>query len=351
MTSLPRDHAFPASRRAWLALGALLLAGFATLGFVVVLSHAVARIERAEFDPRPLQRIEKQKPDVVFIGNSMVYTRFDEPLLNELVRPTKVKLLATPAAESAIWYAQFKYYVAAPRTGVKRAVIFFRDRELTLPHLRTTGRFRTNIERASAKRDPVIAKKLAVVEKGLLEEVRLTLAHLVPLERVRAGVTDSLDDFVLRASSGFGRATLKVLHDRVNDLFRVEALRDQADEARTLDDELTPFADVVDGSFLPDLIEVARQRNIELWLVRVKKRRVAEGRPEKPGVPEYIVDLRRYLKEHGVHYIDLTPNRWESIDLYGSGDHISPRHERDYTRLFVQHYPELFAFRPDDRRR
>src|SRR5687767_10160187 len=115
----------PAPRQAWGRLVLLALAGLLSLAVVATLSHTLLQIGRRPFDQRPRELLKRQKPHVVFIGNSMVYTRFDERTLNQLVRPTRVHLLATSAAQSALWYAKLKYTVAASRVPVRRVAIFF----------------------------------------------------------------------------------------------------------------------------------------------------------------------------------------------------------------------------------
>jgi len=90
------------------------------------------------------------------------------------------------------------------------------------------------------------------------------------------------------------------------------------------------------------MIKLAQDNGIELSFVRVRRRRTAAGRPDSPEVAAYMNDLRRYLKKHHVGFIDQSNARWESLELYGNGDHIAPRYRLQYTRLFVKYHPELF---------
>ena len=320
-------------------LGLLLLVGLACALALAAYSRSLPPARQRKFDASALERVKDDRPDIVFIGNSMVYTRFDEQLLNELVRPTKVSLIATSASQSAIWYAQLRYSVAAARAPVRRVVIFFRDRELTLPALRATGSFTKNLERWLPKPDPIVRRKLAPPKPGPIQALGFALADAAPLERVRARATDVTDDALV---SVFLHSDPNALHRRVNRLFRVDELRDRADDAQPNWDETAPFSAVVSESFLPDMLDVARANDIELEFVRLRRRRTAEGKPEKPGVPEYLAELRRYLLAHGARYRDLSPNGWESLDLYGSGDHIAGPRLRAYTRLFVRNERSLF---------
>jgi len=49
-----------------------------------------------------------------------------------------------------------------------------------------------------------------------------------------------------------------------------------------------------------------------------------------------------HITEHGADFVDMSDEDWESIDLYGNGDHIAARHQAEYTKAIVQHLPDLF---------
>jgi hypothetical protein len=330
------------TRRAYLELGALVLVAAACALVLASFSRSQPPAPRKDFDSRVLDRLRGDRPDLVFIGNSMVYTRFHEDLLNELVRPTKVSLIATSAAQSAIWYAQLKHSVAKAGVPIRRVAIFFRDRELTLPALRATGPFSKNLERWLPEPDPVIRKKLAPPAPGPVQELGFLLAEIAPVERLRRRAASAVELAIARRfASGVEPGLLR---RRVNRLFRVDELRDRADDAQPAWDETAPFSEVVASSFLPDMLAVAREHGFELEFVRLRKRRSAEGRPEKPGVPEYLAELREYLRRNGAAYRDLSKNRWEAARLYGSGDHIARAKLKEYTKLFARHERSLFEF-------
>jgi hypothetical protein len=93
---------------------------------------------------------------------------------------------------------------------------------------------------------------------------------------------------------------------------------------------------------LPDILDLVTESQIPTVFVRVRTRARARGMPEPKALSEYIGGLRRYIEQRGAGFIDMSREDWESIELYGNGDHIADRYKAYYTREFVAHEPDLF---------
>jgi len=306
---------------------------------VVLLALAAPEPERLPFDARPLVRIKANRPSVVLIGNSMVYTRFDSRLLNELVHPMRVEVIAMGGSKSAVWYAQLKHTVVASGVRPLRVVLFFRDRELT-QLVNTDGGEARRLERAVRGTDPVIERRLAARGEASFD-LRQALAPVMPVERLRAAWWERVDGLAMRFSAALVDGPREAARKAaINRLFGVDALR--ADAERTTVADQPVKAKDFESSFLPDIIALARQHDIPLTFARVRGRGHAKGIPDSQGGARYQRRLRAYLRKQGVKFLDLTQNEWESENLYASGDHIAKRHRAEYTRRFVREYPALF---------
>jgi len=336
-----------ARRRALVTLGLGLASIVATLLSITWLSRRLPREPRAKYQTLPLRRIQRRKPQVVLIGNSMVETRFDHKLLNQLTAPTRVELIALGGSESAVWYAQLKNYVVASGVPVRRVAIFFRDTEITLPALRTTGPFGSNLDRAIPKPDPVISKKIKPPSAGPIDDLRNLLKSIAPVGRLRQTMSSRSDDLIMRVSTPFAASIgLEKKKKIVNRQFRVESLRGDVDEERAPWDDSRPFPEVVEASFLPDILKLAKDHKIPLTFVRVRRRKMAAGRPDRPELVTYLREFKRYIKKRGADFLDLAGDDWETIEMYASTDHIDRRYKAKYTRLFVKHHADLFADEP-----
>jgi len=320
-------------------LGVVAACGVLALALVVLLAQAAPEPARLPFDARPLSRMQADRPSVVLIGNSMVYTRFDSKLLNKILHPTHAEVIAMGGSKSAVWYAQLKHTVVASGVRPLRVVFFFRDRELT-QLVNNDGGETQRLERAVRGTDAVIERRLSA-RAGTSFDLRGMFAPVMPVERLRAAWWERVDRLAMRFSAalvdGPREASRK---EAINRLFGVDALRQDAERA-TPADQPTRAKDF-ESSFLPDIIALARQHDISLTFARIRGRGHAKGIPDSRGGARYQQRLRAYLKKQGVKYLDLTKNEWESENLYASGDHIAKRHRADYTRRFVREYPELF---------
>jgi hypothetical protein len=336
-------------RKSSFDLCVIVACGFVALGLVVLLARAAPQPEPLPFDARYLSRMKKQRPDVVLIGNSMVYTRFDQDLLNELVSPSRALVISVGGAKSAVWYAQLKYSVVASGVQPRRVVVFFRGRELT-QRPTADGPEADRLERATRGRDRVIERKLAVRTKNPTEGLRGALSRLAPVEDLRAHSWERVDELAMQLSTTLVEGPSGAPRKKViNRLFGVESLRPDPDRSVAVEEKEekpTRFARTVARSFLPEILELAHENGIALTFVQVKTRRHAEGLADAPERATYQAALREYLERKGATYVDLTTNEWETLDLYASGDHIAPRHRPTYTRRFVRDHPEIFREQP-----
>lgn len=324
-------------------LGVVAACGALALALVVLLARAAPEPERAPFDARPLVRMKTNRPSVVLLGNSMVYTRFDSRLLNKLVHPTRVEVIAMGGSKAAVWYAQIKHTVVASGLRRLRLVLFFRDRELT-QLVNNDGGDPRRLERAVRGTDRVIERKLTPGADASFDLGR-AFTGVMPVERLRLAWWERVDRLAIRLSAALVDGPREKSRKRaINRLFGVDALRPDAEKAAPVD-QPTKARDF-ESSFLPDMFELARRHDIALTFARVRTRGHAKGIPDSQGSARYQQRLRAYIKKQGGTYLDLTDNEWEREALYASGDHIAKPRRAGYTRRFVREYPELFRALP-----
>ncbi len=247
-------------------------------------------------------------------------------------------------AKSAVWYLTLKNLVVA--SGYHpRVILFFRAQELTEPRVFTsTPRGRQMILQLSVGREPIIERKLAPPLSQPIALLEWYRKRAVPVERLHDEAEPLLDRLGELASRASWRAadpeTRK--HD-INELFALSNLR-AADAPRepAASDEAQVFRDVLQGSFLPDMCELAKANDIPLTFVRVRTRAAASGQAQTAGEQRYDADLERYVRDCGGEFHDMRGATWERIEMYGSGDHIAGKYKRNYTTLFVEHMGQIF---------
>lgn len=327
--------------RLGLLLGALILA----FAFVVVLASSAPAPARNRFDAAPLRAMRKKKPDYVLIGNSMVKTRFDERVLNRGLSGRRALIVANDSSRSAMWYAMFKNYIIASGQRPRRVLFFFRDLELTAATAGTQGDGRWRLERVSLPREPVIDARLSPRWTNPVDRLRHELEESVPVARLREGTSPFIDRFALWLA-GKVSAPEDVQVADINEAFALANVRaaPRVDEVPELPSRRLSgsFGELVDDSFLPDIIALAREHAVPIAFVRIRTRASASGSLESEQFATYQRDLRAYLEQRSIPLHDLTTQTWEDIGFYAQGDHVKIKRRREYTQRFLQHMGHVF---------
>lgn len=281
------------------------------------------------------------KPDFVLIGNSMLYTRIHERTLAQALAPRRIIQIAYPGAASATWYLVLKNYVAAAPRARRRVLVFFRHFELTEPRMRTTGKYAARIASLQPEPDEVLKRKLSPGTSDPVGRARYELERLAPVERLRPPVLEPIQRWARRVSELFVHDADEADRSRgINEVFALGRLRSSVEtpsETYHVD-----FKTAVPGSFLPEMLQLAKMKGFRLTFVRTRPREAAEGKPEMPELLAYLNDLASYLKENGSELVDMKSATWETADMYRDGDHLSTQYTRTYTRLFAEHMAHLF---------
>jgi hypothetical protein len=312
------------------------------LALVVLLGRAAPSEPRQPFDSAEKSRLRKLRPELVLLGNSMVNSRFSERELARLLAPRRVAVIGVGGSKSAYWYLALKNVILAA-TRPKEILLFYRRRELTTPRARAVGHEHHRLDKVARKDDPFVEGKLAPPPEQPVARLGWMLGRLAPVGRLRALVNPRLDHFASSAAGLFagasGRETSRLALSRV---FDVGKLRSSDLEPGLPEKERETFEEELGRSFLPAIIELVQGKGVKLTLVRVRTRENALGRQSRRRRGGYEDRLARYVRRQGAEHLDLSRDEWETISLYGEGDHIAPRHRRHYTRLFVEHHGDVF---------
>jgi hypothetical protein len=336
----------PAARWSWWGVAAM---GVIVLGVPTLL--ALGPAPRRPFDEKPLRLLKKERPAVVLLGDSMLDTRIDSKVLNRLAGQ-RCFVLAQPGSSSAAWYLMFKNLVAVQTPPPRTVIILYRSRQLTLPTHRAVGDYRKSMEPYMRDAEPVLEKLVGPVRKstGPLDDM---VQVLYPLDRMRERAQDKMQAWALDlvASS----REYEEIHNAAKILFSPKNLRvgnvvDEQQEggAASLDPNDHDFAASVDASFLPPLLEIAREKGIQLVFYKVKRRPNPDGTlgEESQTSEEYDQALRAYVEKAGARFFDETQEPDITVDLYGSGDHVAPAMMPRYTELFWQKIGKMVNAEP-----
>ncbi|MCB2185318.1 MAG: hypothetical protein KQJ78_02795 [Deltaproteobacteria bacterium] len=377
---------------AWLlaaALGPLFLAlapGLAWLGRAA--SGLAARLPRPRRTPRPLvilaaaglvlllpplllpappakrpfvrqtlDKIRAYKPDYVFVGNSWLDSRVDGPRLGELLGGKKVALVVQHGTCSAVWFLLFKNYVVASGTNPKKVFVFFKENELTNPKARIDNEFdRMLLQDLSPGEEPLI-DELVYDQTTPLAKLQHFLQNLFPVTAYQGQGQPLISQAALDLTGLFqdpgGQTAQEALRQRTNQVFKLENFRlngrgGAADDApvrnpASLNPKYWDFDRVVGQSFLPHIIDLARENHLDLVFIRIQSTPTAHRpAPADPRLAPYLAQLAAYLAREGVVYHDFTGDPEITLAMYSHSDHIHREYRARWTEVFYQRLRKLF---------
>lgn len=284
------------------------------------------------------KRLRRAKPDVLFVGNSMVFTRIDRRGFQKL-SGRRNEFLTNAGSASACWYLYLKNIIVPSDVRPELTIVFFRDQMLTWPEFRTESYFTKYVESLQLPEEPVINRVLYPLEhrrKGMLRQISDGVENFYDIRDQPERFQSTLRDFSMDMTPfGEGKQPRRLY---MSGRFQLRNLRHDlaADDAVMRRDDEPPlvFDPSPDASFLPEILKLANEHGIKLCFYRVKKRIDVEGsRPTASHLPIYLKALQEYVESQGALYFDETgddiPAEW-----YADGDHIARDRRTIYTKFF-----------------
>jgi len=328
-----------------------------SIAFIAVIPAIVPTQRPPAAEP---QANSAETPDVVFIGNSMLESRVDVALYEQINDGIDADALIDFGAYSSVWYLRLKNYVVNVNTNPDVVYMFFIDDQLTLPHLVTTGRVGEVIESLKSSEEPIF-DQVIVKNQGIEQKLQAVFWDIYPIQERRSSAKTAIERVAAsplfpnliyttlrRTLSIVGVGTFDRESDRaalveyndfkqsLNELFTRQNFR-SSEEVDTSPDFVPKFSEAIDDSFLPPMIDLVAGSDTKLVLIRNQRRPLADGSiPTRKGLTEYISDLESYLESHGVGFIDMNGTPEVDLESYLDGDHIIPRFKPNYTKLFSE---------------
>jgi hypothetical protein len=339
-------------------LGVFCLLALITESALVLWSSAGISAPKGERLPTDLETLRTERPEIVFVSNSILLDSTDDKIFTELTG-RKTLIIGHRGSACAWWYLALKNVVLSSHTRpfapTERrpalVVFFFRDYDLTDPGFRVTGLYKTGIDEMSLPKEPVLD---TLAYRGTMNPVTYLLTRYCPLyqhrqrmsqqlgSRVRNKVVCLLSDLPGYTDQAIDRVFLEENLDA--ELLTIRQLAAASRQTAVAGD----FPRQLHRSFLPHMIDLAEAQGVRLAVVRMKRRRDTIPNCEPPALREYIQDLAAYLAENQVPFIDFTHEPRLTLDQYGAGDHLmaTPAIQRHFTSLLAERLAPVLAAVP-----
>ena len=324
----PTTPANPATKR---RSSTMMLIGLILV--VLIVPAAFGRMQIAEqFDQSAVDDLQNSAADVVFIGNSLLNTRIDPDYLSELTGKTAVSL-AIEGTAPGIWLLQLQNIVAAIKNPPSEIFVFFHD-DLITRQINFTGSENPalidRLSRSGTSRYALSSSK----KQSVADKIKKTFVSIYPMVK-----SNQQSQSISSIAAGLVGYNKQEFADAADSTFSFVNIRDQAAIIQSPKFH-GDFDEMIDDSFLPELIRSAAEIKANLTIVRVAARPTNDGLPNEPdSLARYTNDLSTYIAANDVRYIDMI-GHVESGDIdaamYYDGYHLKNRFRQSYTEFFYE---------------
>jgi hypothetical protein len=242
---------------------------------------------------------------------------------------------------SAIWYLALKNVIIPASPRPQTVVFFFRDHYLTDPTFRVTGEYKKGVDELTGPDEPLL-ERLAYLNamNPLTYQLNQNWSLFQKREHLKKALESNVKSWV---GSVYGYPDVESVNQNIQRLFGVDnLLAEELGNTQLKSEEVTnknlyDFQKSLPVSFLPAMVEIARENAVRLVLVRVKRRREVEGLPTPAGLDGYICDLKQWCAKEQVPLIDFSEDTRLTLEHYADGDHLNRGEGRTlFTQLLVE---------------
>ena len=288
-----------------------------------------------------ISKLEEEKPDMVMLGDSTLLDGVDPERLSSLTG-IKVSSFDVPGSASAFWYLVLKNNIVEAEYKPKAVLILFRDTILTAPGYRVHGSYFVQLDEYARRNEPILLERAYLNLMNPLE--RLAEGNM-PLYAARVQIRQGMDALIRYSlTSGLG-CTKKCNDDSMAEVFTSANLEPgqlrnaiAAAEGYLYADGQLDFERQVERSFLPEMIHLTQENNIQLILVRLKT--LITDEQDTKAVERYMGDLSEYLAAHHVVLLDFGRDPRLTNTYYKDALHLTREGEARFTDMLAERLNE-----------
>ncbi|MBF0383377.1 MAG: hypothetical protein HQL69_20350 [Magnetococcales bacterium] len=326
---------------------------------------------KVDFDDSHIKALRQYKPDYIFIGNSILYTRIDNKIFNrEIGKKAAGYQLALGGSGPTQWYLWFKNSVIGSGVHPKAVFLYFLGNEITYiePNLNQPDK-RLLLARASMGEEKILDQIIAR-NSNFKERVHAALLRLYPIQLRQPEFNWLIDSLALLPALPIYRelqidkllSPQKITEEAMQaSLLARQQLKKQIktqlfatsqwrirypDQWTITDDKTAPqqtFAQQLPNSLLPEMLKLAKKHNIKLVFVKAKLKPRANGSLNRsPTDAQYTTALNNYLTKHGFVLHDFALDKKIEHHHYIDESHIDSKHQAFYTRHFIATLSQYF---------
>lgn len=284
-----------------------------------------------------INRLENEKPDMVMLGDSTLLDGVDPDRLSELTG-RQVSSFDAPGSASAFWYLVLKNNIVESEHKPKVVLILFRDTILTAPGYRVHGSYFIQLDEFARRNEPVLLERAYL---NLMNPLEKFAEGNFPLYAARVPIRQGTDALIRYSLTSWLGCNKKCNDDSMTEVFTSANLEPgqlqnaiSAAEEYLYSDRQLDFEAQVNQSFLPEMIRIAEENNIQLILVRLKT--LITGTQDAKAIERYVGELSQYLNSQNVLFLDYGNDPRLSSTYYADSLHLTREGEALFTEMLSE---------------
>ena len=289
--------------------------------------------------------LEKDKPDIVIMGDSTMRYGVDPELLSELT-DKKVTSIDVPGSASAFWYLVIKNNLVLAKHHPEAIIIVFRETMLTAPGYRVQGGYLVRMDEYAAQQEPVLLERAYLNQMGTVEKLA---EQYFPLYSARSQIRKDIESQIrYTVPDWLFDCDQQCTEDNISSVFTTQnlepgQLRDAVASAERYlyTSTQVDFEHQVNRSFLPEMIRLTKEQGIQLIVIRMKSETKGSGNSDPSGIRQYIADLAGYLDENDVVFLDYGRDPRFGGEYFKDAIHLTTQGEVLFTHAIAEGLNEV----------
>lgn len=282
--------------------------------------------------------ISSLKPDLVLLGDSIAEENVDMPMLTDQVGLETYRMTFGGSA-SALWYLALKNNIVTASHHPRYLVILFRDTEMTAPGYRVQGKTFAALDEIATPEDSLVIERSYLQSMNPLESLAETY---FPPYAFRTTVRSTLDMHTYALPYLFLRCGKRCMDTAALNVFNFRNnAAPKGGGSLDLEENLLyspaglDFDSQVDLSYLPEILRLCRENNIQLILVRAKTARFIDSSTEPRGLREYLSRFEAYVVANGAKFVDISGDTRVPLEEFIDSYHVQPQARPAYTQALI----------------
>jgi hypothetical protein len=295
-----------------------------------------------EFDPSIRKNFQNDidtiQPDIVLLGDSMLGPAVDSTLLAEQL-DQNIYTISLPGTASTIWYLIIKNNIVLAEHKPKTLVIFFRDSMMTVPGYRVTGRYFELVDEYAGPNDKVLIQRAYLNPMNPLEKFA---EGYFPIYNSRWKIRQSMDYYIRYSLPDLFGCDKDCVDNGMENVFQENNVAPNflsdalaASDTYLYTDKVLNFRQQVDDSFLPEVIRLCKENDIQLILVRMKIMRFPIPVNEPPALEGYAKQMALYLEQNDVIFFDFAHDPRLTVDDFDDIVHLNEKGRAIFTPILA----------------